>query len=75
MIRHDESGVVCDRESLALVCPDLQVYQEYLDLKVCLDQRETLVSLAALVHLDDLDLMAVQAPKVACLTDKKQKTN
>lgn len=55
---------MCDRESLALVCLDLQVYQEFLEQKVFLDQRETLVSLAALVHLDDLDLMAVQAPKV-----------
>lgn len=55
---------MCDRESLALVCLDLQVYQEFLEQKVCLDQRETPVSLAALVHLDDLDLMAVQAPKV-----------
>lgn len=69
MITHDETFVVCDRESLALVCLELQVYQAYLDLKVCLDQRETLVSLAALVHLDDLDLMALQAPKVAYLTD------
>lgn len=55
---------MCDRESLALVCLDLQVYPEFLEQKVFLDQRETLVSLAALVHLDDLDLMAVQAPKV-----------
>lgn len=41
-----------------------QVYLEYLEVKVCLDQRETLVSLVALVHLDDLDLMAVQELKV-----------
>lgn len=69
MIRRIEPGVVCDRETLALVCLDLQVYQEYLDLKVWLDQRETLGSLAVLVLLDDLDLMALQAPKVAFLTD------
>lgn len=65
VIRHIEPAVVCDRESLALVCLDLQVYQEYPDLKVCPDQRETPGSPAALVHLDDLDLMVVRAPKVA----------
>lgn len=69
MIRHTEPGVVCDRESLALVCLDLQVYQEYPDLKVWLDQREIPGSLAALVRLDDLDLMVLQAPKVAFLTE------
>lgn len=69
MIRHVEPAVVCDRENLALVCLDLQAYQEYLDLKVCLDQRETPGSPAALVHLDDLDLMVLRAPKVAFLTD------
>lgn len=68
MIRHIEPAVVCDRESLALVCLDLQVYQEYLDLKVCLDQRETPGSPEALVHLDDLDLMVLRDPKVAFLT-------
>lgn len=51
------------RASLALVFLALQVYQEYLDLKDSLDQREILVSLAALVHLDDLDLTAVQELK------------
>lgn len=59
---------MCDRESLALVFLDHQVYQEYLELKVYLDQRETLVSLGALGHLDDLDLMVVQVPKVVYLT-------
>lgn len=78
MIRHIEPAVVCDRESLALVCLDLQVYQEHLDLKVCLDQRETPGSPAALVHLDDLDLMVLPDPKVAYLTDScvlKMKNN
>lgn len=69
MIRCIKPVVVCDRENLALVCLDLQVYQEYLDLKVWLDQRETLGSLAVLVLLDDLDLMALQALKVAFSTD------
>lgn len=57
---------VCDRVSLVLAFLGPQVYQEYLEVKGSQDQRETLVSLAALVHLDDLDLMAVQGPKVFC---------
>lgn len=44
-----------------------QVYQEYLDLKDSPDQREILVSLAALVHLDDLDLTALQGLKVVII--------
>lgn len=51
------------RASLALVFLARQVYQEYLDLKDSPDQREILVSLAALVHLDDLDLTALQGLK------------
>lgn len=72
MTRHIEPGAVCDRESLALVCLDLQVYQEYLDLKVCLDRRETPGSPAALVHPDDLDLMVLRAPKVASFPDSSK---
>lgn len=55
---------VHDRVSLALAFLGPQVYQEDLDLKAFLDQRETLVSLAALVHLDDLDLTVLQDLKV-----------
>lgn len=53
------------RVSPALAFLDPQVYQEYLEAKDSRDQREILVSLAALVHLDDLDLMAVQDLKVS----------
>lgn len=58
---------LCDRASLALVFLARQVYQEYLDLKDSPDQREILVSLAALVHLDDLDLTALQGLKVVII--------
>lgn len=44
----------------------LQVYQDYLDLKVSSDQKEILVFLAALVHRDDLALMVHQDLKVFC---------
>lgn len=53
------------RVSLALAFLDPQVCQECLDLKVSLDQREILVSLAAPVHPDDLDLMADRELKVS----------
>lgn len=53
------------RVSLALASLAPQVYQEYLDLKVSLDQREILVSQEVPVHLDDLDLMAVRGLKVS----------
>lgn len=43
------------RASPALDSPVLQVYLEYLELKVRLDPREILVSLAALGHQGDLD--------------------
>lgn len=43
----------------------LLVYQESLDLKVSLDQREILVSPEAQVHQDDLDLTELQVPKVS----------
>lgn len=46
---------LCDRVSPALDSLVLQVYLEYLDLKVRLDPREILVSLAALDHQGDLD--------------------
>lgn len=52
------------RVNLASVFLGPQVYQEYLDLKGSPGQREILVSLAALVHLDDLDLMVLQELKV-----------
>lgn len=55
---------MCDRVNLALDFLAHLVYQEYLELKVSLDQREILDSPAALVHQDDLDLMASQDPKV-----------
>lgn len=42
----------------------LQVYQEYLEVKEYPDPREILVSLAALEHQGDLDLMVVQDLKV-----------
>lgn len=41
-----------------------QVCQGYLDLKASLDLREILVSLAALVHQDDPDLMGLRDQKV-----------
>lgn len=53
------------RVSLALAFLAPQVYQEYLEVKVSPDQREILVSLAAQVHLEDLDLMAVLELKVS----------
>lgn len=52
------------RVSLALAFLALQVYQEYMDLKVSSAQKETLASLAAPVHLDDLDLMDLRDLKV-----------
>lgn len=55
---------VYDRVSLVLAFLGPQVYQEHLDQKASRDQRETLVSLATLVHLDDLDLMVLQDLKV-----------
>lgn len=54
------------RASLASDSLVLQEHQEYLDLKVHMDPKEILVSLAALVHLGVLDLMALQDPKVFC---------
>lgn len=57
---------MCDRVSLVLAFLVPQVYREHLDLKGSQDQKETLVSLAGLVDLDDLDLMALQEPKVFC---------
>lgn len=64
---------VCDRVSLDMACLDLQVYQVHLERKVSQDQRETQDFLAALVHLDDLDLMVVQEQKVfySCVTGLK----
>ncbi|KAG7218682.1 hypothetical protein INR49_019806 [Caranx melampygus] len=53
------------RVSLALDFLAHLVYQEYLGLKVSLDQRVILVSLEAPVHQDDLDLMVPQDPKVS----------
>lgn len=53
------------RVNLDLASLVLQDYQEYPVEKVSLDQRETLVSRAALVHPDDLDLMEVQDLKVS----------
>lgn len=53
-----------DRVSLVLAFLGPQVCQEHLDLKASQDQRATLVSLATLVHLDDLDLMVLQDLKV-----------
>lgn len=52
------------RVSLASAFLAPQVYQEYLEVKVSLEPREILASLAAPVHLDDLDLMAVRELKV-----------
>lgn len=57
---------VCYRASLALAFLGPQDYQEHLEVKVSQDQRETLVSLAVPVHLDDLDSMALREPKVLC---------
>lgn len=42
----------------------LLVYLEYLELKVCQDQREILVFQAILVHQEDPALMAPLDPKV-----------
>lgn len=53
------------RVSLALAFLAHQVYQEYPELKGSWDQREIQVSPAALVHLDDLDLTALQDLKVS----------
>lgn len=50
--------------NLALDSMVLQVYQEYPEVKEYLDQREILVSLVALDHQDDLDLMVAQDLKV-----------
>lgn len=55
-----------DRVNLALDSMVLQVYQEYPEVKEYLDQREILVSLVALDHQDDLDLMVAQDLKVFC---------
>lgn len=52
------------RVSLALDFLAPQVYQEYPEVTVSPDQRETLASLAAPVHLDALDLMDLQDLKV-----------
>lgn len=52
------------RVSLALDFPALQVFQEYLDLKVSPDQRATLDSQEVPVPLDEPDLMVVQDLKV-----------
>lgn len=56
--------LLCDRVSLDMACLGPQVYQVHLELKVSQDQRETQDFLAALVYLDDLDLMVVQDQKV-----------
>lgn len=53
------------RVNLALASLALQAFLEYLEVKVFLDRREILVSLGALVHLDDLDLTALQELKVS----------
>lgn len=57
---------MCDRVSLVLAFLVPPVYQEYPEVKGSQDQREILVSLVALVHLDDLDSMAHQDRKVFC---------
>lgn len=54
----------CDRVNLALDFLVLQVHQECLEVKEYPDSREMLVSLVALEHQGDLDLMVVQDLKV-----------
>lgn len=56
----------CKRVSQVLDFLVLQVHQEYLELKVSLDQREIQVSLATQADQDDLGLMDFQALKVKC---------
>lgn len=56
----------CDRVNLALDFLVQLVYLDHLALKVSVDQREIPVSPVPLVNQDDLDLTALQDPKVFC---------
>lgn len=65
MVSLDSLDSLDPRVSLVLAFLAPQVYQVYLVPKGSLDQREILVSLAALAHLEDLVSMVLLEPKVS----------